>query len=251
MLYVAGLRAMTVRALDGTDLFLVLVVPALALTGALALACFVKAFGAVFLGTARTGHGAEAGEPPRTMLAAMGLLAAGCAAIGLLPATIAPMLGRVTAVAAPPLAAAIDLVPLLRPVQAGAIVLAAVAALAFALMVRSVRRATTAPTWDCGYADPTPRMQYTSSSIARWFVELFAWALRPVVHAPQRFPLFPTAAAFESHVPDPVLDRAILPAVARGARLLELAHRIQQGRIQLYLLYLGATLLLLLAWAAR
>jgi hydrogenase-4 component B len=250
LLYVAGLRTMTIEALDGPALLLVLVVPALALTGALALACFVKAFGAVFLGNPRTEEVLEVAEAPRTMLAAMGVLAAGCAAIGIVPAALAPALQRTVAAAAPRLEGAADLLPLLRPVEIGAIALTAAAALAFALMVRSVRGAAVAPTWDCGYAEPTSRMQYTSSSTARGLVDLFAWILAPVVHAPGRFPLFPSRAAFESHVPDPVLDRVVMPSLGRAARLAGLARHIQQGRIQLYLLYLGATLLLLLAWAA-
>jgi hydrogenase-4 component B len=251
MLYVAGLRTMTLKSIDGPTLLLVLVLPALALTGALALACFVKAFAAVFLGTARSAHGEDAEEAPRPMLIAMGALAAGCAAIGLFPAALAGLLERVVAAAAPRLAGAGDLLPLLRPLQIAAIALAVAGALAFAAIAFSVRKAVKAPTWDCGYAAPTARMQYTSSSLARGFVTLFDWALAPSVHAPRRFPLFPTRAAFESHVPDPVLDRAVMPLLARAERLFGLARWIQQGRIQLYLLYLGATLLLLLAWAAR
>lgn len=250
LLYLAGLRTMTLRAVDGPGLLLVLVVPALALTGALALACFVKAFGAVFLGSARSEHGQDAEEAPRAMLVAMGILAAGCAAIGLLPATLAALLERVVHVAAPPLTETGVLLPLLRPVQIAVLALAFAGAIALAAVAFSTRRAAKAPTWNCGYLDPSPRMQYTSSSMARGLVTLFEWALAPIVHAPSRFPLFPTAAAFESHVPDPVLDRALLPALARAERLFGLARWIQQGRIQLYLLYLGATLLVLLAWAA-
>ncbi len=251
MLYVGGFRAMTLRSLDAASLLLVLVVPALALTGALALACFVKAFSAVFLGAPRTEHGTAAHEAEPAMLVAMGALGAACMAIGLLPALLAPLLEHTVAAAAPRLAGAADLGSLLRPVQVGALVLAAAAIAAFLLVLRAARGAKTAPTWDCGYAEPTARMQYTASSIARGFVDLFSWILAPVVHAPRRFTLFPAPASFESHVPDPVLDRAILPAARRGERLFRLARRFQQGRMQLYLLYLGATLLILLAWAAR
>src|SRR5438067_1498749 len=40
-------------------------------------------------------------------------------------------------------------------------------------------------TWDCGYARPTARMQYTASSFAQIVVRLFRSVLRPVVHAPR------------------------------------------------------------------
>src|SRR5438309_2276169 len=75
------------------------------------------------------------------------------------------------------------------------------------------------PTWGCGYAAPTPRMQYTSSSFAQMLVALFAWALRPRLHKPAHLPLFPAEADFHSTVPDTVLEEAVLPAFRFGAWL--------------------------------
>src|SRR5439155_21753970 len=66
--------------------------PALALVGALALACFVKAFGAVFLGEPRSPDAQRAHEAPRTMLWPMIALAALCACIGIAPILVAPAL---------------------------------------------------------------------------------------------------------------------------------------------------------------
>ena len=65
-------------------------VPALALTGALALACFVKAFGTVFLGNGRSEAAADAREAPAAMRVAMVPLVLGCIVIGVLPALFAP-----------------------------------------------------------------------------------------------------------------------------------------------------------------
>ena len=66
--------------------------PALALIGALAVACFVKLYGAVFLGTPRSEHARQAHESPPSMLWPMGVLVTGCFAIGLAPLTIVPIL---------------------------------------------------------------------------------------------------------------------------------------------------------------
>ncbi|HXH41470.1 MAG TPA: proton-conducting transporter membrane subunit [Thermoanaerobaculia bacterium] len=251
LLYVAGFMSNTTPARGGPILLLILVVPALALTGALALACFVKAFGVVFLGAPRSADAARASEVPRTMRLAMLPLVLGCAAIGLLPASLVPLLGRVIRVAVPRLAQPRSLLPFLQPVQTTALAVAAVAAIAVLSLIAATRRAATAGTWDCGYAQPTPRMQYTASSVARGLVGFFSWAMPPVVHEPRPFPLFPAAASFESHVPDTALDRALLPSL-RGIRwLLGFARYFQQGRVQLYLLYLVATLVALLAWSAR
>jgi len=251
LLYIAGFMSTTTPSRGGPILLLILVVPALALTGALALACFVKAFGAVFLGTPRTADAAHASEAPRTMRLAMLPLVAGCAAIGLIPATLAPLLGRVIGIAAPRLVQPRSLVSLLQPIQTTALIIAAVAAIAVLAVMVATRRAATAVTWDCGYAQPTPRMQYTASSTARGLVGFFSWAMPPVVHEPRPFPLFPAAAAFESHVPDTVLDRALLPSLRGIQWFLGFARYFQHGRVQLYLLYLVVTLVVLLAWSAR
>jgi hydrogenase-4 component B len=251
LLYVAGFTSMTRSPRGGPALLLILVVPALALTGALALACFVKAFGTVFLGAPRSTAAAEAREVPATMRVAMVPLILGCTAIGLIPALFAPLLSRVVHGAAPRLAAPATLTALLEPIQTSALIITAVALVAVVTLLAAARGAATALTWDCGYAAPTARMQYTASSVARGLVGFFAWAMPPVVHAPRAFPLFPSAAAFESHVPDTVLDRALLPVLRGGRWVLGFARYIQHGRMQLYLLYLGVTLVVLLAWSAQ
>src|SRR5262249_5902545 len=75
--------------------------PALALIGALAVACFVKVFGAVFLGTARCEHGQHAHESPPSMIGPMGVLVACCFLIGLAPPLLAPVLDKAVTVWAP------------------------------------------------------------------------------------------------------------------------------------------------------
>lgn len=70
---------------------------ALALTAALAVTCFVKAFGMSFLGMARSKPAERARELPRSMLWPMGLLAAACLALGLLPTAVIPALDTVAA----------------------------------------------------------------------------------------------------------------------------------------------------------
>ncbi|MFH0880706.1 MAG: proton-conducting transporter membrane subunit, partial [Lentisphaerota bacterium] len=71
-----------------------LAVVALAMIGALALACFVKLYGAVFQGTARGEHGAKAHDPGPWMLRPLMMLGAGCVLLGLLPQLVIPILNR-------------------------------------------------------------------------------------------------------------------------------------------------------------
>ena len=75
--------------------------------------------------------------------------------------------------------------------------------------------------------------------------------MAPVVEAPRPFPLFPAEAHLETHVPDTVLDRALLPLLRRTQRLLAIARYVHSGHVQLYLLYVAATLVALLIWSVR
>jgi hydrogenase-4 component B len=228
-----------------------LAAPALALIGALAVACFVKVFGAVFLGTGRSQHTAHAHDPGPTMTAPMGVLIACCVVIGLAPALVAPALDSAIRdwapeMECPPLAA----VSPLGWVSAAGVMLLGALALAGGLLWARIKSggAAEGPTWGCGYLAPTPRIQYTSSSFAQMLVALFAPVLRPRTQAPPDFPLFPKKTEFRSEVPDTVLDSLLLPAFRACARLFSWAQVQYQGSIQTYLLYIFAVLLALLLW---
>jgi hydrogenase-4 component B len=85
------------------------------------------------------------------------------------------------------------------------------------------------PTWDCGYAHPTPRMQYTATSFAQTIVLLFGSVLNPRTHRPRVNGLFPLATRSQSHVDDAVLDRFLIPAAERIREHLNWFHRFQRG----------------------
>jgi hydrogenase-4 component B len=220
--------------------------PALALVGALALACFVKAFGAVFLGEPRSPDALRAHEAPRTMLGPMLALAACCFGIGLAPALVAPALDSAAATwgVTTPLRAAVPL----GKIALAAVLLVLSLAVAGAVLARRVRRSSAAPTWDCGYAAPSARMQYTSSSFAQMLVGLFGFALRPREKAPHVAGPFPARTAYHGEVPDAVLDRILLPFVHTVANAFESLRFIQRGNVQAYLGYILFTLVLLLVW---
>src|SRR5262249_49755492 len=71
-----------------------LAAPGLALIGALAVACFVKVYGAMFLGTARSEHARHAQESPLPMMGPMSVLVVCCFLIGIAPLAIAPILEK-------------------------------------------------------------------------------------------------------------------------------------------------------------
>lgn len=229
-------------------------VPALALLGALAAACFAKVFGTAFLGAPRSDSAARARESSWIMMAPMTLLATCCAVLGLAPLLAVPWLEDTVAIwngqgaaSMPPL---LELVPLgwISVMAALLIGLTLLAGGVLWVRLRSSDVGTTV-TWDCGYAAPSPRMQYTASSFAQMLVDLFAWALMPQrhVHPPQG--LFPQQADFETHVPETVLDRGFQPLFDWLAGFCSRFRILQQGSLEVYLLYIFLILVFLLLWS--
>ncbi len=215
----------------------------LALIGALAMACFAKAVGVVFLGAARTDDGARAHDPAIAMFAPMAMLAGGCALLGVFPALATPWLGASAAawignsgVAAPSLnaLAPVEWITIMGLAMA---VPAAIVAIAIGVPMRR-RTPTRSVTWDCGYAAPTARMQYTGSSFSQSVPALFRFVMRPVVTQTAVSRVFPRAARFETHLPDTVLDRLVLPLFRLLDTYLPWLRILQQGQTHLYLLYI-------------
>jgi hydrogenase-4 component B len=218
--------------------------------GALAVACFVKVYGTVFLGTPRTRASAYAHESPLSMRLPMAVLAACCAFIGLLPVLLTPILDH----AITGWRLDLDSVPLslraIAPLEAVSVMsislVALIAALTMGLVFRN-RVLRQVGTWDCGYAHPTSRIQYTASSFAQMIVAMFNWVLHPRVHRPHIKGLFPVPAKMHSHVDDLVLDRILVPAGLAVAQWCGWFHRFQQGMTQQYVLYILITVILMLS----
>ncbi|GEJ56895.1 proton-conducting transporter transmembrane domain-containing protein [Anaeromyxobacter diazotrophicus] len=250
LVYLGALRALSAPSLAA---WAALAAPALALVGGLAAACFAKVFGTVFLGTPRSDQGARAHEAARAMLAPMAGLAACCVLIGLFPGLLLPALRRAASAWAPPAAglaagAARSAVDSASALTGCAAVLLAAAGLLAAWRRRRARGAPAAETWGCGYTRPTARMQYTGSSFAEMLTLRFGWAFFPRARVePPRGP-FPRRATFSSHVPDTVLDVALLPLLASASWGAERVRRLHRGQVQGQALLVGLTLLALLAW---
>ena len=226
--------------------------PGLALVGALAVACFVKLYGVVFLGAPRSEQAAKSHEAGWAMVGAMMVLAACCALIGVAPAIAAPLLDRMASCWAGDAIGGLNIAevaPLGSISAIAAIIIVLLLAGSGFLLMRGIRRAPTGLTWDCGYAAPSSRMQYTSSSFAEMLVKLFGWALQPKEHRPKIEALFPQNANYESHIDDTVLEKAVWPTTRAMVWLFALGRYLQSGRLQAYLLYILAVIIFLLLWS--
>ncbi len=217
------------------------VVPAailLGVTGALALACFIKVCGVVFLGAPRTEAVTRAHETGLWMRIPMLLLATGCVAIGLAPLLFWPALARAIEAWSPggaPLAAPVSLSVLGWSQAAIALLCVLAAVMLWRRIAAALRRA---PTWDCGYVEPTARMQYTAQSFAATITEWFDWILHPQRHLQPVESTFPVQAHLTEHTPETVLEHIVQPGGALVHRLSAATRRLQHGRVQSYLFYL-------------
>ncbi len=227
------------------------VVVSLALIGGLAAACFAKAVGVVFLGSPRSAQAAQAHECPASMIAPMLVLAALCVAIGVgapwAVRLLAPAVAQVSGTDETTMASAATPLRWIAAGACGIYMLVALVALARRWLLAG-KRVGHEVTWDCGYAAPTARMQYTASSFAQPFTELFAAVLRTVRDVALPKGLFPADAHLHTNTPDLFRARLFVP-IARGAyALMKQLRVLQHGRLQLYILYIVITVVALVVW---
>lgn len=248
LIYVGLFRA--VNADPGAP-WLAAAAPLLALVGALAAVAFAKLFGVVFLGEPRSPNAQHAHESPLTMIVPMSVLAGLCSFVGVFPSAIVPLIDQAVAAwwatgagTAPP--SVLSVAPLAwLSITSVAILFAS--GVAFFVLRRAMTRVVPARpgTWGCGYIAPSPRMQYTGSSFAQGTVSLFSWALLPRVRRTRIRAYFPVSGRFRSEIPDLVLDRVVLPVTRLVTHFLRWARVLQQGQIQVYVLYVLLTVLAL------
>jgi hydrogenase-4 component B len=228
LVYLGLLEAVTARGPSAWAAMPALIF--LGVTGALALATFVKAGSVVFLGAPRTAPARRAHESGRWMLGPMLVLALSCTAIGLAPGFFWPAIARACTAWHPAWAAGVA-----GPLTTLGSLASGAALLWFAVRRRGLRRA---PTWDCGYAAPSPRMQYSSGSFAGIAGGWFAWVLLPVRRIRRPRSPFPGAAILLERLPETVLERAIDPAARAILHVSTAVRRLQHGRLQYYIAYI-------------
>jgi hydrogenase-4 component B len=235
----------------------------LALTGALAAACFVKAFGITFLAQPRSENARQAREGSSTMLLGQGILAGACVFLGLFPMILLklvdPVMEQLTEEqlsgplnAAGPLVLSTN-VPGAGTISMAGITLAGLALLLvpFVLWLAFGRRAKTSigPTWDCGLQGLTPQMEYTATGFSKPIRMIFKALFRPRREVQREYdfsPYYATTIRFESHVEEVFQTRIYRPLNRLVLRLSLRLRALQAGSIQAYLIYIFITLVLLL-----
>ena len=237
----------------------------LALTSALAAACFVKAFGVTFLGHRRGHHHGIVHEAGWSMRIGMMLASLSCLALGVLPTVviqwmdpIAEMLvgGTIAASASgfgwmwlTPIAA--ERASYSAPIAFLGIL--AVVIITYVLLHARPGAIHRVPLWDCGFEKITSRMQYTATSFAMPLRRIFGYLFSIKEHVrqlpPATHPAFPERLTYHLRVRDRFWMWIYQPVVDASFWLSRRIGRMQHGRIQIYLIYSFVTILVLLVFS--
>ncbi|NJD55200.1 MAG: hydrogenase 4 subunit B [Nitrospirae bacterium] len=234
----------------------------LALTAALAAACFVKAFGVTFLGHWRGHHTPHIHEADWFMRVGMIMAAALCLCFGILPTLVIDWMdtvsGQLVGTRIGESAGAFGwmwLTPVAREraSYSGPLVfLVTLSVIVIAYLLLHVRAGSIkrVPLWDCGFEKVTPRMQYTATAFSMPIRRIFGFlfSIREQVRlnpqAPHR--AFPRRMHYYLRIRDRFWNWLYKPIVDISFWISRTAGRLQQGRIQAYLIYSFVTIIVLL-----
>lgn len=241
---------------------------ALAFTGALAAACFVKAFGISFLARPRSEAAEHAHEVAPEMLWGMGILAGLTLIFGILSGAISGILAKTSLSLNNLSGAVLESVFNFKNLGIGdnwSVVSAPAVfiglALAFGVVVAFVYYGTRknkikiSRTWDCGH-DLKPRGEITSTGFSRSIVVIFQGLLKPtkqtsIEYHDDQMRYFPKRHSIDVGRHDVYQNFLYIPIRRTAFLLSEAAKKIQNGNVNLYILYIFITLIILLLVAVR
>ena len=214
----------------------------LALVGSLATAVYTKAIGSVFLGEARNNKAKEANPAPAFMKTGLSILYVWEIILVLsCPYIFAFFANNVSANNSYE-----TIVAILEKVRIFSLASLGLFA-AFALWrLRKANRVSL--TWDCGYAKPDARMQYTGTAFVQPIVDFFRVVLRPDYKIQNPEGTFPKEANYSLEVKDPgmrYLWNVIFDKVNKWA---DKVHKLQSGYLHFYILIMTIALIAMLLW---
>lgn len=229
----------------------------LGLTGALALGCFVRLFGVVFLGRRRSAVVLKAHEMPLSMLFGMGLLATAIVFFGIIPA---PMVGLMQGVLTGAMGA--PMVNLLGVFWSGLhsfsvyspLLIAIIAVLVLLVLTVTLLGKSTFVhkdvTWNCGTV-PTRRQQYTATGFTKPLRRAFDWILKPRrerVFLQKDHAYFGRKVQYNLMIPDQFTDRLYRPVEHIMVELASFLRIVQQGSVRMYIGYTMVAMVVVLIW---
>jgi len=234
----------------------------LALTAALSAACFVKAFGVAFLGHWRGHHNPHIHETDWSMRSAMMMAALTCLFLGILPTLyiewmdiLAERLVGAKLAASAAAGGWMWLTPVApeRASYSGIVVfmgILAIYGIVYFILHVNPGKIHRRPIWDCGFEKLTNRMQYNATSFSMPIRRIFGFLFKIKEEAglaPQSaHPAFPKKLHYDLKVRDRFWNWIYKPVADASFWCSRKVGRLQQGRIQAYLIYSFVTIIVLL-----
>jgi hydrogenase-4 component B len=239
----------------------------LALTAALAAACFVKAFGIPFLALPRSEASANAVEAGGPMRFAMAVLAGACIALGLGATWVVRLFDPITeqalGIRVSPYLAGGSMALQAGSARAGGVSTAGIAivfvvfgGVLAGLVAWRLRRARVVcgAVWDCGLPGLTAENEYTATAFSKPLRMIFAAFYRPRREIQPEYdvsPYYPSAIRFESEI-EPTFEKHVYGPLKSWTFAISRRMRgIQAGSIHAYLAYIFVTLIVLLLFGVR
>lgn len=231
------------------------VIVSLALIGALALVCFTKAFGIIFLGEPRSNNSEKSSDPGNPMKISLILLSGLCILAGVgAPYFILyfeKIIFDLTGYSLPLIQQNLKMIinPLNKVIIVGILLFLLISLLSFLrwILLRK-REKIISNTWGCGYSKPCAAMQYTASSYAQPVVNFFKGILHTEENSTKINEYFPENTLFDTETPDLFSNKIFRPLLKNIHFLTKKLTWFQHGKLQSYILYILFTLIALLIW---
>ncbi len=225
-------------------LFLLFTILGLVSIGGLALICFTKAFGIVFLGTPREKHSTDLSVDATRRNLPLYLIVAAILLIGLFPFLFNPFLMQIIGQYQPGMAG-------IMPLQSGEMIRNltligwySLGFIAMILLVYLVRQSVSNrqmvskdSIWGCGYTGDAGKMQYTASSFIRSYRKLAEPVLSVRTEKKEARGLYPGKIHQQTHAGDRIESWLIDKPLILFRKLLNQFVFLQNGNIQAYILY--------------
>ena len=223
---------------------IVFIILGLVMIGGLAMLCFTKAFGVVFLGNPRKEFQHEIKEPPFIQLLPLYVIAFFIVFIGLFPVLFIHFLSQAVLLFTNHLYPTTNTIQwstfeVLQPISRAmwGLVLMVIIIFSFRKFILSKRKQSIETTWVCAYNAPTAKIQYTANSFIRPYRKLFQPFLLIFKNKKEILGIFPGKGYYKTHPYDKIEKWLIDSPIRAFKLLLSRFLFLQNGKLQFYILY--------------
>jgi formate hydrogenlyase subunit 3/multisubunit Na+/H+ antiporter MnhD subunit len=249
LIYMAGLTSVS-----SSSPFLgvcgLIIIIALALIGGMALMTFTKAIGVIFLGEPRSTLNDFHNHVPLSMKSALSILTVACVVMSFgfffmnqifvnLICFITQYTNDITVVHF------LTIKQGFSGILAVSVVLVVLVSILIIIRKKIVgsKSVSIAVTWDCGYAKPDPRMQYTGSSFVQSLTSFLSILTQQKIKLNGSFGNFPSAGTFRSDFSDLFMRNLFIPVFNGVYNGFSKLKWLQGGKVHIYVLYIALALI--------